>query len=108
MIQDDINFDDGFRFGLNNRNLYINSSYKNKFGNNWKIEGGLSFTNDKSTIKVIEDKIDANEYRMMTFLNELTYKEMNFEAKMENQLQNVNTPELLSLLDEFYSKHDSH
>lgn len=61
MIQDDINFDDGFRFGLNNRNLYINSSYKNKFGNNWKIEGGLSFTNDKSTIKVIEDKINNNQ-----------------------------------------------
>ena len=61
MIQDDINFDDGFRFGLNNRNLYINSSYKNKFGNNWKIEGGLSFTNDKSTIKVIDDKINNNQ-----------------------------------------------
>lgn len=61
MIQDDINFDDGFRFGLNNRNLYINSSYKNKFGNNWKIEGGLSFTNDKSTIKVIEDRINNNQ-----------------------------------------------
>ena len=61
MIQDDINFDDGFRFGLNNRNLYINSSYKNKFGNNWKIESGLSFTNDKSTIKVIDDKINNNQ-----------------------------------------------
>lgn len=61
MIQDDINFDDGFRFGLNNRNLYINSSYKNKFGNNWKIEGGLSFTNDKSTIKVIDDNINNNQ-----------------------------------------------
>jgi len=32
VIQDDINFVDGFRFGLKNRNLYFNTSYKNKFG----------------------------------------------------------------------------
>lgn len=61
VIQDDINFDDGFRFGLNNRNLYINSSYKNKFGNNWRVEGGFSFTNDNSTVKIIDDKINNNE-----------------------------------------------
>ena len=48
VIQDDINYTDGLRFGLKNRNLYFNSSYKNRFGNNWKIETGLSFTNDNS------------------------------------------------------------
>jgi len=61
VIQDDINYDDGFRFGLNNRNLYINSSYKNKIGNNWRIESGLSFTNDNSTIKIEDDTIDNSE-----------------------------------------------
>jgi len=61
VIQDDINFDDGLRFGLNNRNLYINSSYKNKIGNNWRVETGLSFTNDNSTIKIIDDQIDNSE-----------------------------------------------
>lgn len=61
VIQDDINFDDGLRFALNNRNLYINSSYKNKIGNNWRIETGLSFTNDNSTVKIIEDQIDNSE-----------------------------------------------
>ncbi|WP_298780431.1 TonB-dependent receptor [uncultured Polaribacter sp.] len=61
VIQDDINFADGFRFGLNNRNLYINSSYKNKFGNNWKIESGLSVTNDNSTVKISDDNVDNNE-----------------------------------------------
>ena len=61
VIQDDINFIDGFRFGLRNRNLYINSSYKNKFGNNWKIETGMSFTNDNSTVKIIDDEINNNE-----------------------------------------------
>ena len=61
VIQDDINFEDGFRFGLRNRNLYINSSYKNKLGNNWKIETGISFTNDNSTVKVIDDVINSGE-----------------------------------------------
>ena len=61
VIQDDINFTDGFRFGLNNRNLYLNSSYKNKLGNNWRIESGLSFTNDNSEVKIIDDKINNNE-----------------------------------------------
>ncbi|WP_334055626.1 TonB-dependent receptor [Polaribacter sp. P097] len=61
IIQEDINFDDGFRFGLENRNVYINSSYKNKIGNNWRIQGGLSFTNDNSTIKIFDDVINSNE-----------------------------------------------
>ena len=61
VIQDDINFIDGFRFGLQNRNLYINSSYQNKLGNNWKIETGLSFTNDRSELKIIKDLVNSNE-----------------------------------------------
>lgn len=61
VIQNDINFDDGLRFGLKNRNLYINSSYKNKFGNNWRIETGLSFTKDNSKVRVEDDKIDNSE-----------------------------------------------
>ncbi|MGY8909187.1 MAG: TonB-dependent receptor [Flavobacteriales bacterium] len=61
VIQDDINFDDGLHFGLNNKNLYINSSYKNKIGNNWRIESGLSFTKDNSTIEIENDQIDNSE-----------------------------------------------
>lgn len=61
LIQDDINFDDGIRFGLKNRNLYINSSYKNKFGNNWRFETGLSFTNENTETKIIEDVINNTE-----------------------------------------------
>lgn len=61
LIQDDINFDDGIRFGLKNRNLYINSSYKNKFGNNWRFETGVSFTNENTEIKIIEDIINNTE-----------------------------------------------
>lgn len=64
LIQDDINFVDGFRFGLNNRNLYFNTSYKNRFGDNWKIETGFSFTNDYSHIKIIDDLVTDNENSM--------------------------------------------
>ncbi|QXP67086.1 TonB-dependent receptor [Polaribacter sp. AHE13PA] len=64
VIQDDINFVDGFRFGLKNRNLYFNTSYKNKFGDNWRIETGFSFTNDHSNLKIIDDLVTDNENSM--------------------------------------------
>ena len=61
VLQDNINYEDGFRFGLNNRNLYFNGSYKNKFGNNWKYETSASFTNDHTNVKIIEDDVTSNE-----------------------------------------------
>jgi hypothetical protein len=61
VLQDNINFDDGFRVGLNNRNLYFNASYKNKFGNNWKYETNASFTNDHTNTKIIKDNLNSNE-----------------------------------------------
>jgi hypothetical protein len=61
LVQDNINFDDGVRFALKNRNLYINSSYKNKFGNNWRFETGFSLTNDNTETKIIEDIINTDE-----------------------------------------------
>lgn len=61
MIQEDINYTDGFRFGLTNRNLYFNTSYKNSFGDGWKIATGLSFTNDHSNIKILNDKVINDE-----------------------------------------------
>lgn len=64
VIQDDINYVNGFRFGLNNRNLYFNTSYKNRFGDNWKIETGFSFTNDYSTLNIIDDLVTDNESSM--------------------------------------------
>jgi outer membrane receptor for ferrienterochelin and colicin len=61
VIQDDINFKDGVRFGLQNKNLYFNASYKNKFGNNWKYETAVSFTSDHSDIKIIDDIVNNND-----------------------------------------------
>jgi hypothetical protein len=60
LIQNNINFDEGVRFGLN-RNLYLNSSYKNKFGNNWRYETGVCSTNEDNKNKMIEDVIKNTE-----------------------------------------------
>lgn len=76
VIQDDINFTDGFRFGLQNRNLYFNTSYKNNVGNNWKIETGLSFTNDNSSLKIIDDLLGSNE------------NSLHFKVKIRKQITN--------------------
>ncbi|MFD2530703.1 MULTISPECIES: TonB-dependent receptor [Polaribacter] len=64
LIQEDINFENGFQFGLRNRNLYFNASYKNKFENNWRLETGLSFTNDYSDINIFDDTVLDNENSM--------------------------------------------
>ncbi|SDR75384.1 Outer membrane cobalamin receptor protein [Polaribacter sp. KT25b] len=61
VIQEDINYANGFRFAMQNRNLYFNTSYKNKFGNNWKFETGISFTNDNSKLKIIDDNVNSNQ-----------------------------------------------
>ena len=61
VLQDNINFNDGFRIGLNNRNLYFNASYKNKFSNNWRYITSASFTNDHTNTKIIKDNLNSNE-----------------------------------------------
>ncbi|MGB1042016.1 MAG: TonB-dependent receptor [Tenacibaculum sp.] len=61
LIQQDINYENGFRFGLKNRNLYFNGSYKNNFGNGWSVATGISFTNDYSDIKILDDTVQDTE-----------------------------------------------
>ena len=61
VIIDDINLADGFRFGLKNRNLYLNASYKNVLENDWIVFGGVSFTNDHSDLNSINDDVTNDE-----------------------------------------------
>ena len=44
LTQEDINFEDGLDFKLNNNNFYLNTSYKGSLGNAWSIATGLSYT----------------------------------------------------------------
>tara|TARA_R110000765_G_scaffold68387_1_gene132188 strand:- start:1333 stop:3486 length:2154 start_codon:yes stop_codon:yes gene_type:complete len=51
LTQEDINEIDGVRFGLKNRNLYVNTSYKDFLEKDWSIATGVSFANDRSDLK---------------------------------------------------------
>ncbi|WP_075344494.1 TonB-dependent receptor [Tenacibaculum agarivorans] len=61
LIQDDINFENGFNFALENTNLYFNGSYKQRLGNRWSISGGMSYTNENTDINLEEDKVNDVE-----------------------------------------------
>ncbi|WP_165750269.1 TonB-dependent receptor [Cellulophaga sp. Z1A5H] len=52
LTQEDINEPLGVRFALENRNLYINTSYKDFLDKDWSILTGVSFSNDLSTLKL--------------------------------------------------------
>ncbi|WP_423999285.1 TonB-dependent receptor [Maribacter sp. IgM3_T14_3] len=57
LTQEDINVADGIRFGLKNKNLYINSSYQDFLEKDWSIATGVSFANDRSEIKYNDSEI---------------------------------------------------
>ena len=61
LIQQDINFVDGLRFGLENRNLYFNGSYKGIFNNGWTLNSGFSIANDNTNLNIGEDLVKNND-----------------------------------------------
>lgn len=61
LIQQDINFVDGLRFGLKNRNLYFNGSYKGFLGNNWILQTGFSLANDNTNLNIEDDLVKNND-----------------------------------------------
>ncbi len=61
LIQQDINFENGFRFGLQNRNLYFNGSYNGFLKNNWTLSSGFSISNDNNHINLGDDLVKNAE-----------------------------------------------
>ena len=61
LVQQDINFEDGFRFSTENRNLYINGSYKSFLGNKWILSTGFSLSNDHNDFQIGEDFVSNND-----------------------------------------------
>ncbi len=61
VVQNNINFDDGYRFGLENNNIYFNGSYKHYLNNGWTVSGGIGYGYDESDIKLQEDKVKDTE-----------------------------------------------
>ena len=71
LTQKDINEIDGIRFGLKNKNLYVNSSYKDFLKKDWSIVSGVSFANDFSEINYSLAEITdiENSAHLKTTLN---------------------------------------
>ena len=61
LIQQDINFVDGLRFGLRNRNLYFNGSYRAFLNNGWTLNTGFSIANDNTGINIGDDQVKNND-----------------------------------------------
>lgn len=61
LIQQDINFADGLRFGLSNRNLYFNGSYKGIYNNGWTLHTGFSIANDNTNVNLGDDVVKNND-----------------------------------------------
>ena len=59
--QDDINYDDGIDFKLNNSNFYLNTSYKGVLGANWTMTTGVSYTYAKNKLGIETSNIDGTE-----------------------------------------------
>ncbi len=61
LVQEDINAQEGVRFGLNNKNFYTNLSYSEALENDWTILGGGSYTFGKTKIGIDSTAIDNTE-----------------------------------------------
>lgn len=61
LIQEDINFEKGVDYALNNENLYVNGSYKGALNDNWSIATGMSYTYAKSNVDVQSSDIKDTE-----------------------------------------------
>ena len=100
LIQQDINFDEGIHFALENRNLYFNGSYKGFLKNNWILSTGFSFSNDNTNLTIEDDLLKSNEnsaHMKMTLRKRFNNRvKLNFGAEYfitdfnENYLSTVN------------------
>ena len=61
LTQEDINYEDGVYFKMNNKNVYVNSSYEGELNASWSVFTGISYTHSNNTLHVIESVIDNNE-----------------------------------------------
>ncbi|SCY34238.1 Outer membrane cobalamin receptor protein [Nonlabens sp. Hel1_33_55] len=61
LIQEDINVEDGFFFGLRNRNYYGNLNYTGELSESWEIQSGVSLSKDHTDLNLTTTKIDNSE-----------------------------------------------
>jgi hypothetical protein len=61
LTQEDINYEEGVHFKLNNKNFYLNSSYEAELNDTWTYFGGFSYTHGNNDLNIIESDINDAE-----------------------------------------------
>ena len=61
LVQEDINYEAGLPFALNNKNFYFNGSYKHVLNSDWTLSSGVSYTYAKGKVAVFDSKINSTE-----------------------------------------------
>lgn len=89
LTQDDINFSEGIRFKLNNKNFYANTSYTSVLGNGWTLNTGLSYTIGDTNVTIIDDDISDDEYSLHAKLK--LKKRFNSRFKLSFGVEHFNT-----------------
>ncbi|MFB9054085.1 carboxypeptidase-like regulatory domain-containing protein [Formosa undariae] len=62
LTQEHIDYEDGVDYELNNKNLYVNTSYQGKLNTNWSVFAGGSYTSNNSDIHIEEDEVGNLEH----------------------------------------------
>ncbi len=89
LTQDDINFSEGIRFKLNNKNFYANTSYSSVLGNGWTLNTGLSYTIGNTDVTIINDDISDDEHSLHAKLK--LKKRFNSRFKLSFGVEHFNT-----------------
>ena len=99
--QEDINFEEFVRFRLKNNNLYLNSSYKYYFDNNWTVGLGGSVSWDTNDIGLLENTVDASETASHFKVKAKKMFNSRFTLNVGSELFNINYDETFETPDGF-------
>ncbi|KAA5824490.1 TonB-dependent receptor [Algibacter amylolyticus] len=79
LTQDDINEPEGAYFKLKNNNFYLNGSYQGVLNDTWSFFSGVSLTQAKNDLNIIESKINNHEKSL--------HAKMKFKNRISNRLK---------------------
>ncbi|WP_142785547.1 TonB-dependent receptor [Changchengzhania lutea] len=79
VIQEDINYADGVRIKLNNKNLYFNSSYQGTLNDMWSVFGGMSYTLANNKLNFMDSSINDIQNSL--------HAKLKFKNRISNRLK---------------------
>lgn len=105
VIQESINHPYGFRYKLNNNNLYLNSSYQGMINNTLTVFGGLSYTLANSKIGFDNTAVNDLEKSLHTKLSFRQHFNNRFKLNFGVEYFDTNFDEDVTLETEEPKKH---